>query len=91
MRVVSDLQKFTNIENLHIHSKLNAIADRAKIQHAAQIQRRDASAPGRHLLRALGYQLHDKPPLAHRQLRWEDIYYRSQAHPARRPAGIERL
>ncbi|KAM7309789.1 hypothetical protein ISCGN_006775 [Ixodes scapularis] len=72
MRVVTGLPRFAPIEELHKHSKINTLEDRAEIHRIAQVQRLERTRPGRAILQLLGYQLMGRPAISPPPPPWED-------------------
>ncbi|KAM7284348.1 hypothetical protein ISCGN_001442 [Ixodes scapularis] len=72
MRVVTGLPRFAPIEELHKHSKINSLEDRAEIYRIAQVQRLERTRPGRAILQLLGYQLMGRPAISPPPPPWED-------------------
>lgn len=68
MRVISGLPRFAKIEDLHIHSKLNTLKERADALKEAQLDRLKTTEAGRDILRYIGYATNKLPTLPARSL-----------------------
>ncbi|KAM7281567.1 hypothetical protein ISCGN_006034, partial [Ixodes scapularis] len=68
MRAISGLPKFAKIEDLHIHSKLNTLKERADALKDAQLDRLKTTEAGRAILRHIGYATDHLPTLPNRSL-----------------------
>ncbi|KAG0426635.1 hypothetical protein HPB47_026270 [Ixodes persulcatus] len=72
MRLVVGLPRFAPIEELHKHSRINTLEDRAETHRIAQVQRLERTRPGRAILQLLGYQLMGRPTISPPPPPWED-------------------
>ncbi|KAG0423878.1 hypothetical protein HPB47_000369 [Ixodes persulcatus] len=68
MRAISGLPRFAKIEDLHIHSKLNTLKERADALKDAQLNRLKTTEAGRAILRHIGYATDHLPTLPNRSL-----------------------
>ncbi|KAG0424514.1 hypothetical protein HPB47_028258 [Ixodes persulcatus] len=72
MRLVASLPRFSPIEELHKHSRINTLEDRAETHRIAKVQRLERTRPGRAILQLLGYQLMGRPTISPPPPPWED-------------------
>lgn len=71
LRVITGLPRFTPLHHLYEQASMNTIEDQAEANHAMHILRLEGTLAGRQILREVGYDLSNHPPLEHPAPPWE--------------------